>query len=440
MTLLAALGVYGPGTGSAAAAGCENSWASSAGGSWFDAAGWSRDKVPEPGEGVCIEAPGTYTVSVPAATASIGSLTLDSASGTATLALAGDCAGSAVLSTASGLLVGPGGSVRMGGDGCSEDAAIEGPVLNVGRIVTLTGGGGERRLRGDVTNDGTVAIDADTELGEVGTTFENAGRLELRQMLHVSEHTDVRNESGAIVAAGAGELLQSGGKFFEGAGAISGLQPVVLDGSDLIYVGDGQGGIVVRGDSAISATPHRGRFIFPGRSQTLQLQGTCSEPASITAPPFTNRGTIALEAGCSAVTLGLGGGTIENRGTIDAAGAGPLSLEGRLANASTVAVAAGATLDVASGFAQSARGLYATTVDGPASYGALATPGEADLDGVLSVSTAPGASLQDGQRLRVLRSGTLDGTFRRVGHARLRAGLLYEPLYTAEGVALQLGG
>ncbi len=441
LVLLATLGVCGAGSSSAAAAGCENSWTNSDGGSWFDGASWSRGTVPGPGERICIEAPGTYTVSVTAPTASIASVTLGGGSGTATLALTGGCPGSTLLSSVSGLLIGRSGSVTMGGD-CAGDVAIEGPVVNQGRIVTLAGGG-ERRLRGNLINEGTLAIRADTAFGRVGSTLENEGRIELDHTLTVSEHTDVRNESGAILTAGAGELIQSGGKFTVGSGAISGRQAVVVEGGNLIYAGRGQGAIVLRGDSAISGTPHHGRLTFPREGQTLQLQGSCSQPASITAPAFTNRGTIALESACGGgVTLGLGGETLENRGTIEAGATGgeALSIEGRLANDNTVAVSAGATLEVASGYAQSTRGLYVTAVDGPGSFGALETPGGAEIGGVLSVSTAPGAGAVAGQQMAVLRSTALSGTFRRILHARLRAaGLVYEPLYDEEGVTLRLG-
>ena len=324
LLVLATFVAYGLDAGSAAAAGCGNSWTNPQGGSWFDAGSWSRGTVPEPGEGVCIDAAGTYTVSLAAAAASVESVTLGDASGTATLALTGGCAGSALLSTASGLLVGTGASLTMGGDdGCGSDAAVEGPVFNRGRIVTL----GESRFSGNLTNEGTFGIDADTAFAHAGSTLDNAGRLELERTLHVTQHTDVRNESGAILAAGAGELLESGGKFFEGAGAISGTQPVVVEDGNLIYAGGGQSTIVLRGDSGISGPPHHGVFTFPRRGQTLRLQGTCSAPASVVSPPFTNRGTIALEAACGGgATLGLGGGTLENRGTIDAEAPGHDSL------------------------------------------------------------------------------------------------------------------
>ena len=442
--VLVTLSLSGPGSSAAAAPECQNSWTNRDGGVWSDAASWSRGTVPAPGERACIEAPGAYTVSLTAATASIGSLSLGGAAGTVTLAISGSCAGSALLSTSEGLVVEQGGHVTMGeDDACSGAAAIEGPILNRGTITTL-GAGGERRLRGDLRNDGTIAIGADTAFAKVGSALENDGRIELDQTLHVSEHTDVRNESGAIVAAGAGELLQSGGKFFEGGGAISGREPVVVDDGNLIYDGGGSGAIVLRGDSGISGAPRHGAFTFPGRGQSLRIQGTCSEAASIGAPAFTNRGTISLEPGdgCGAgITVDLGGQTLRNLGTIEAAEAGgePLAIQGALVNQRTVAVVPEATLAVAAGYAQSAHGRYVTEIDGPGSFGALETPGPAVIDGALSVSSRPGAALAAGQQFAVLRSGSLSGTFSRIDHARLRADALrFEPLYGDAGAVLRL--
>src|SRR5713226_3655153 len=81
---------------------CSDSWVNAGGGSWSTGSNWSTGSPPVPGDDVCIDLAGTYSVTLPATTATINSLTLGGTSGTQTLVLQADgCIGSTNLTLTS---------------------------------------------------------------------------------------------------------------------------------------------------------------------------------------------------------------------------------------------------------------------------------------------------------------------------------------------------
>lgn len=337
-----AVAVAAFGSATARASGCENSWADSKGGSWFNAENWSRKAVPAAGEEVCITEPGTYTVQMTEATAtvSVKSLTLGAASGTQTLAVGSTCSVNAVLATSSGLAVTANGAVTLtNGDGCGNSVTLSGPITSAGSITSVHANGGERSLQGSLTNTGVLNINTVTRFNGVKTALDNEGALNVAEgvTLGVSGENSVTNGAGgSISGTGNGAVVLTGGaaSFTEGAGTTSGSKPVIVEDGAVTYSGAGAGTIALRGAGKLAGTSSAG--------QTLLLESTCSKNASVTASAgFVNGGAISMTNGDGCgnhVTLTLSGGSLQNSGSLTTvpANGGERNLQGNLLNTGTL--------------------------------------------------------------------------------------------------------
>jgi hypothetical protein len=328
------------------AAGCSDSWTNTAGGSWFTGSNWSTGAPPTSTEEACITANGTYTVTMTqtstTGTVAVHSLMIGGESGTQTLTVGSSCSLNAVFNASGGIDNTTGGAIILtNGEGCGTSVTLTGPLVNAGTVTTEPASGGNRQLRGGLTNTGTLAINTNTAYNLPSATLTNEGKISLAEGKHltVSEKASVTNSAGgSVTATGSGYLYVSGGgTFTEGAGTTSGSQPVLVDGSSLAYLpGGGASQIALRGASSLSGSSSAG--------QALSIQSTCSEHVVATAPTgFANGGTMTLTNGDGCgdnATVVITSGTLSNSGKIvsDPDHGGLRQIQGNLLNTGTLAI------------------------------------------------------------------------------------------------------
>ena len=344
------LSIWAP--SAAHASGCTDTFTNTAGGSWSTSANWSKKAPPTSEEEACITENGTYTVTLSAASASVKSLTIGASSGTQTLAVESSCSGSASLGTTDGLVVGAQGALMLTNSGlCANGVTLGGSVTNAGTITSEPGtGGGARNLEGNLTNTGTLAVDANTSFNGSKATLTNEGAVSLAKglELYVAGGDAFSNAAGGSIAAAgtANVFVPSGATFNEGAGTTSGSQPVIVEAATLSYTGAGASTIKLR-----SYYNHLSGTISSG--QSLDIEGCVGDgyPAIVDAASgFSNEGSIALTSaenqglydcgGNDYATLNVEEGTLTNTGTIsmEVGTGGERKLEGNLTNRGKLAV------------------------------------------------------------------------------------------------------
>ena len=204
---------------------------------------------------------------------------------TATVTIEGvGCSYNTVL-TAAGAFTNA-GTIRLTSAGCAGTySMLAGPglITNTGTIAVDPANGGDRYLRADVRNQGTIRVDQPLTYDIVGTTLTNEGTVTLTQPMTASNAT-VRNLAGSIDGTGAGQLTVSASDFDQGNGDTSG-NPVVVLNSDLAYLAPSTG------TSAFVAHQNVGLAgnLPAGSSLTIEAIG-CSYNTQVTAvSAFTNR-------------------------------------------------------------------------------------------------------------------------------------------------------
>lgn len=445
-TSILALALWAPAR--AHASGCDV-WQNTAGGNWGVGANWSTHAPPGEGEEACITEPGTYTVTISAASEKVAALMLGAASGKQTLRVETSCSGDATLSTSAGTKVGADGALTLSNDGSScggqKIVTLNGPATNSGTITIESepGVGGEHRLEGNMTNKGKLIADAYTEVYGSSNTLTNEGELlvEEGQELRIVGGDALDNAAGSITVASGGELLGSGGSTFDqGGGTTSG--NVLINEGTLNYTGAG----------ASSITMHNSPNTLSGNlaaGQTLTLEGcdngSSGSAVATAASSFTNAGAIVLTGtgGCagsnSEARLEISSGTLTNDGTIEAVPGWTRAIKGNLQNNKTLSLVAGVTLSVSGTYAQSKAATLVTAVSGPATAGALSVGGTATIAGTLSIVQQFKAS--KGEKFTILSSSALSGKFKKVKGgkiAKTKPKLKYTPVYSTTGVALEV--
>jgi hypothetical protein len=337
-----------------------------------------------------------------------------------------------------------GGSITLtNGDSSGNNATLvisAGALLNSGTITTEVAHGGTRTLQGDVTNTGTLQINANTAYSTTGAILVNEGAIDVANgvALSASSAPTISNESGGTIAGtGTGALVQTGGTFNEGLGKTTGSVPVIVDDGALHYTNKGSSTLALRGTSTLSGAISAG--------QTLSIQSTSSENATATAAGgFLNSGTIDLTNGDGAgnnATLVIGGaGTLENKGTINVEipHGGTRTIEGSLKNEKTVSLAAGQPLRVTGSYTQGKKATLKTAIAGSSSFGALSVTGTATLGGTLALSQSKTFLGKAGESFAILSSSSRTGSFAKESKATIKktVGLYYKPTYPATGVTL----
>jgi fibronectin-binding autotransporter adhesin len=242
-----------------------------------------------------------------------------------------------VVATAAASFTNAGAIALTNGDGCGDNATLAlsaGTLTNSGTITTEVDHGGTRTLQGNITNTGTLAIDANTAYNGESAVLTNEGELNVPEaiQLTVSNKGAVVNAAGKIAGTGSGDVfMDPGTSFTEAAGATGGTKPVIVDDGTLNYNGTGKGLIALRGSSALSGNV--------GPEQSLSIESTCSENATATAgASITSEGTIAMTngdgCGDNATLIVSSGATLANGGkiVIEQANGGARAVQGNVIN------------------------------------------------------------------------------------------------------------
>jgi hypothetical protein len=293
-------------TGGASGAGCTKTW-NGGSGSWETASDWTPTGVPGGGDDVCINATGTYAVTL-SGNNSIAALTVGGASGAQTL------------------LIQPNSSLNVGGDAQIETSgavtlenatssttrldmtSASGALANAG---TLTLGAAALSssldLYGNVTSTGTIADNSSAAYAH--GTLDNKGTLKIASGVALEDDntTILDDTGGSIEAAGSGKLFTSGDSavYEQGNGTTSGANPIAIENGALIYSGSGKSTILATASFSLQGSLAQG--------QSLTVRGQTAATASTS---FTNAGTITLDGKGGDPVLRISSGTLSNTGTI----------------------------------------------------------------------------------------------------------------------------
>jgi hypothetical protein len=315
-------------------------------------------------------------------------------------------------------------------------------LANSGSLATEAGRGGSRQIAGSLTNTGMLTVGANTEYDGELKTLTNEGALDVAEgkALAVSNKGIVVNGAGSSISGGAtgGVSMGSGTSFTQGAGTTSGSEPVVLDDAALAYSGSGASLIRVRGSSSTLA----GNL---AAGQTLVLESTSSENATVTAPgALVDAGTIAMvnspfDSDGNNVTLRLASGTLEDKGKllVEENRGGARTIEAPVKSEKTLFLGAGAALRIDGSYTQTKKGTLEVAVNSASSFGASTITGEAALEGTLKLKQAKGFTPAEGAKFPILTTSARTGVFAKVKKNKIKkTSLLYEPTYSATGVTL----
>ncbi len=319
-------------------------------------------------------------------------------------------------------------------------------LTNSGTLSTEVGNGsgGGRSIQGNLKNTGTLAVNKKTEYNGEGATLTNQGTIAIASgaSLNVSSGDVVNASGGNIEGTGSGELTQRGGTFEEGAGKTTGTLPVVLDDLALKYTGDGASTIALHGASALTGPV--------GAGQTLLLQSTGSENATITAASFTNSGKLVLQnaadSDANSVTLNLaaGSGTLTNanvKGAVleaEHGNGGNRTIEGNVVDEGTLA--ASTTLKITGTFAMAGKKpILKITIAGASDFGALSVTGTATILNELELAQVKPFVPTLGEKFGILSSSALTGTFTKVKKNKIKKSeaKIYTPIYSGTAVTLE---
>ncbi len=333
------------------------------------------------------------------------------------------------------------GSITLtNGDGCGNNATLivsAGTLTNSGTITTEPGVGGARTIQGNLKNTGTLAINANTSYNAPGTLLTNEGKIDLATGVSLSAPNSqtVDNETGGTIAGtGTGALAVTDGSFNEGGGATTGSQPVILDDTALKYTGSGASTLALRGKSTLGGTI--------STNQTLSIQSTCSEHATVSGASFTSDGTIVLGNGdgcANNAILELGTGTLTSKGAfeVEEQHGGVRELEASMKQEGTLSLGAGETLKVTGDYTQSGSGTLEPAIASASKFGALSVTGKAKLAGAVAVNEVESFLGKAGETFAILSSEMRSGTFTHLeGVTTATPGRYYEPTYSATGVSL----
>src|SRR5579859_3615532 len=168
---------------------CTISWNNASGGDWNTPGNWTPSGPPASTDDVCITLNGTYTVTTPLASGTpitIHSLTLGGTSGTQTLQDLGTCSINQILTTANGTTISATGVLQLTSVNCGTAATLVGPVTNGGVLRTDVGANGARSIQGNLTNNGSLLINANTSFNANATTLDNHGTVAVADGMFLS--------------------------------------------------------------------------------------------------------------------------------------------------------------------------------------------------------------------------------------------------------------
>jgi fibronectin-binding autotransporter adhesin len=206
-------------------------------------------------------------------------------------------------------------------------------LTNTGTI-DVSGGAGQgtlnhdnRKLDGKLDNQGVLSAHGSTTFLVLPQVVTNSGSMSVGTGATVFTSAQVTNGvGGAITADGTVRVT---GSFQQGAGTVSGAQPVKLeDGSSLAFTGAGVGSFMVFDPDTDTITMSLSGDLAAGQSLEVpgQDMGLGDSVTTVNAAAgFTNAGTITLDhsgggSNSSALLKLPGAATLTNTGTIDVSG------------------------------------------------------------------------------------------------------------------------
>jgi hypothetical protein len=308
---------------------------------------------PQSGSGIALHYTGTGSSTI---VAEGGTGTLDGAivSGQ-TLSVDGTCSNNAVETVDANET--NAGTVHVSSIGCGNTSTLavaSGKTFTnqaTGIVDFDPGATGARTITGNLTNDGTVNVNASTSFSS--GTWDNAGPLNLADstsltVTNTAPSTFTDDTGGSVVSNGVnqtGQLVIDGGNTYnQGNGTTSGAS-VLLAGPQsggaiaLHYTGTGTSSVIAEG----GAGTLDGAIVS---GQTLSVDGTCSNNTVETVDANeTNAGTVHVSSiGCgNTSTLAVAPGkTFTNQATgivdVDSGASGARTITGNLTNKGNVNV------------------------------------------------------------------------------------------------------
>lgn len=313
---------------------CTVHWASGVNGSWYDPARWNPAGVPDGNASVCIDAAGTYTVTLDPVTdatpVDILALDVGGTGATPTLRLSG---AAATLNVTQGIEVRAGARIDLNNSGGAV-VNVAGTVTNAGTFSATApcgGCGAGNQLNADLINQGTLGSTAVLTLGKVGGQYQNLGTISVpssgQVIIPASAGAVAFSQDGGDVSSGAsGKVTVRSGTVTINGGVLrqrgaSNIRPVlVLEGADLVIAPTATDSVTV-GVVAQSTATRSVTGDIPALTRLWLGGSSDGQPATITmAGNPTNHGRILpvrlLDVFGGQLTIG-GSGRLTNAGSID---------------------------------------------------------------------------------------------------------------------------
>jgi hypothetical protein len=450
---------------------CTITWDGGASGSWHEPSNWDPDRLPAPGDVVCV--PAEATVEHSSGTSSVATVLVDGTlalgGGTLTVTSTADPSTIVTLEQAPGATLGGAATVLLTGSGANGSSwsggymsgpgttrIASGATLDIsgsGRVTladgraldvrgTLSWSDGIYILQGgtssgifvgsgglfDITSDGSTYVPVAIRTGgtlrksggswftQIGTSLKNGGRIEVLSGT-IAVTGPFRNFSGTTLDGGE-YLLRGGALRFYGANIVTNQASVTLDGPS--------GGI--QDPSGVDAFTNFARN-GPGASLTLQGGRNMTVPGL-----FRNEGTLVAKAGstfsvANDAFANFSGGLLQGTGTIDS----NVGSAGEVAPGLSPGV-----LTISGSYIQHSDGVLRIELTGETpgtEYDRLVVSGFATLGGRLTIESAPGFLPPVGTTFEIL-SGTRSGQFASVEGDLLLNGNWYAPHYNPANVQL----
>ena len=289
-------------------------------------------------------------------------------------------------------------------------------TIGVGGVLQTDQGAGDggRTIDDDVTSKGSINVNvATTYAAEHKGLTKKKGTLTIAAGVTLTESavtgSTFTNKKGAI--AGTGELLvESPDTFAEGVGTITGAT-VLVNGGTLDYVTEvapkvpGAGIIETEGTSTLVGAPSAG--------QTVEVLGTCSLNATLTASSsFTDNGGIVISStscgnNSTLVLPATDTLTVGHTGTLSwpSGAGGAKAVTGNVINDGTIGNSGEIGLSVSGTLTLGASGTYAPSENGGSSDSVTAAGG-----GTVGGTLAPVGTITSGQTDTIL-NGAFTGSF-----------------------------
>ena len=309
------------------------------GGAWFTAVNWTPASVPGAGSTACIDAAGTYTVTLDpsndATPVDLDALSIGGgASGVQTLSLGG--LGAAILNLTTGADVKTGGVLSVSGMGGTLLAAPAISNAGVLQSTALCGGCGTPTVRADLSNAGTLRVSTSgLTLDKTNGAYANTGTIDVLGVLTIpstaGNPTLPPLESGSITSTAGNP---NGGDFRDARRHVhvqGRRRPQHAPRPRDARRGESAFGQSPVGTAAFSMLPSPAGNTFTGNigaTHTLRMPTVGGTPTMTTrtltlAGDVVNAGTIEIQAspGTSFPIL-AGTGTLTNTGTVVVTGTG----------------------------------------------------------------------------------------------------------------------